>query len=133
MSDKPESISTLLARREYDKAVPLLEVEFAKYPTNVRIHLQLADALAGSGRYEDAAVEYAATSKHYEESGLTVQAIAVRKKLEKVESLIEKSRAEAASAEPAFKDPIPKSPLFENMSEEEREAVTRGMAIVLSV
>jgi len=129
VSDNPESISSLLAKREYVKAVPLLQVESAKYPSNVRIQLQLADALAGAGMLHEAAEAYTKTAAHYTQSGLTVQAIAVEKKLEKVRTLIEQRRAEEASAEPAFNDPAPESPLFENMSDEERAAVISQMVL----
>ena len=47
MAEETESIATLLARREYVRAVPLLKKDLDKYPTNVRIRLQYADALAG--------------------------------------------------------------------------------------
>lgn len=129
MSQNPESIQSLLARREYAKAVPLLKVESEKYPSNVRIQLQLADALAGAGMLEEAVEAYSRTAEHYKQTGLTVQAIAVEKKLEKVNVLLEQRRAESASAEPAFQERAPESPLFENMSDEERAAVVSQMVL----
>lgn len=129
MSDHPESISSLLARRDYASAVPLLKVESSKYPNNVRIQLQLADALAGAGMLDEAVDAYTRTAAHYKQSGLTVQAIAVEKKLEKVAALLEQRRAEQASSEPAFKEPAPESPLFENMTDEERDAVVSQMVL----
>jgi len=129
VADKPESISTLLAKREYARAVPLLKEESAKYPSNVRIQLQLADALAGAGMLEEAIEAYSRTAAHYNQSGLTVQAIAVAKKLEKVASLLEQRKAEEASAQPAFTERPPESPLFENMSDEERSAVVGQMVL----
>jgi hypothetical protein len=129
VSDNPESISSLLARRDYAKAVPLLKLERQKYPTNVRIQLQLADALAGAGMFEEAVDAYGSTAGHYKQNGLTVQAIAVEKKLEKVSALLEQRRAEEASSEPAFDDPAPESPLFENMTDAERNAVVGQMVL----
>lgn len=129
MIENPESISNLLARREYAKAVPLLQVESAKYPSNVRIQLQLADALAGAGLLDEAVGAYTRTAEHYKQSGLTVQAIAVEKKLDKVTALLEQRQAEESNAEPAFKDPAPASPLFENMTDEERNAVVSQMVL----
>ncbi|HVT02417.1 MAG TPA: cyclic nucleotide-binding domain-containing protein [Thermoanaerobaculia bacterium] len=128
MAEETESIATLLARREYVRAVPLLKKDLDKYPTNVRIRLQYADALAGSGNVETALDQYEATSRYYEDNGLTVQAIAVRKKSEKL-------RAAQAAAHPPpapvveERRPVPKSPLFEHLSEEEREAVVREMIL----
>ncbi len=129
MSDNPDSISSLIAKREYAKAVPLLRAEHAKYPKNVRIHLQLADCLTGSGNFDLAVPEYTSIADHYKKAGLTVQAIAIEKKLEKVAALLEQRKAEAASAEPAFTDPGPDSPLFENMTDEERSAVVVRMVL----
>ena len=123
--EETESINTLLAKREYARAVPLLKRDLEKYPSNVRIRLQLADALAGAGSHDEAIEQYEATSNFYDDNGLVVQAIAVRKKLEKLRS----SLGAPAPAAPAPRPQIPKSPLFEEMNEEEREAVVRGMAL----
>jgi len=78
-----QNAATLLARREYSRAVPLLARDLAKYPTNPRIRLQYADALAGAGSHEEAVTQYEETAKYYEDNGLTVQAIAVRDALAK--------------------------------------------------
>src|ERR1043165_8180815 len=88
MAEETENAATLLARREYARAVPLLARDLAKYPTNPRIRLQYADALAGTGSHEEAVKQYEETAKYYEDNGLTVQAIAVRKKAEKVRAKI---------------------------------------------
>ncbi|MBI2215179.1 MAG: cyclic nucleotide-binding domain-containing protein [Acidobacteria bacterium] len=132
MSEQPESISALLARKDYAKAVPLLRKEAAKYPTNVRIKLQLADALAGAGFLEESVGAYEATADYYRDAGLTVQVIGVEKKLEKVKALLSSSTAAAVAEtarEPEFKDPVPRSPLFETMSDEERKAVVDVMVL----
>jgi CRP-like cAMP-binding protein len=129
MNDNPQSISSLLARREYAAAVPLLRVESEKYPSNARIRLQLADALAGAGMFEEAVEAYTRTAAHYKNEGLTVQAIAIEKKLEKITALLEQRQAERESAEPTFKDPAPRSPLFENMTDDERAAVVEQMVL----
>ena len=84
MAEETESGATLLARREYARAVPVLKREHEKYMSNPRIRLQYADALSGAGMADEAIVQYEATAKYYEDNGLTVQAIAVRKKAEKV-------------------------------------------------
>jgi hypothetical protein len=132
VSEQPETISALLAKKDYAKAVPLLRREVEKYPTNVRIKLQFADALAGGGFLEESLGAYEATAAYYRDAGLTVQVIGVEKKLEKVRNLLASSTA-APIAEPApepeFKDPVPRSPLFETMSDEERKAVVEVMEL----
>jgi hypothetical protein len=130
MADEHESGASLLARRDYARAVPLLKTDHEKYPSNPRIRLQYADALAGAGDMGEAVEQYEATAKYYEDNGLTVQAIAVRKKAEKArEQIAAKSpQAEAAGKnEPLFPRAIPKSPLFEILGDAERAAIVQQM------
>jgi cAMP-dependent protein kinase regulator len=131
MAEETESGATLLARREYARAVPVLKREHEKYPSNPRIRLQYADALSGNGMPEEAVTQYEATAKYYEDNGLTVQAIAVRKKAEKVRGQITAAKPTdaAATAEPLFSRPVPKSPLFEVLGDVEREAIVKEMEI----
>ena len=130
MAEETESGATLLARREYSRAVPLLKREHEKYPSNPRIRLQYADALAGAGMADEAVEQYEATAKYYEDNGLTVQAIAVRKKGEKLREQLPKAPPdEAGRSEPLFSRPVPKSALFEVLSDVEREAIVREMEL----
>jgi cAMP-dependent protein kinase regulator len=125
MAEETENAATLLARKEYGRAVPLLKRDLDKYPSNPRIRLQYADALAGDGQAEEAVAQYEHTAKYYEDNGLTVQAIAVRKKAEKVRELV--PAAGKGKDEPLFERPVPKSPLFEILTDEEREALVKEM------
>ena len=131
MAEETESGATLLARREYARAVPVLKREHEKYPSNPRIRLQYADALAGNGQIDEAVGQYEATAKYYEDNGLTVQAIAVRKKAEKAREQLPKSAGDdpAGKTEPLFTHRVPKSPLFEMLTDVEREAIVREMEI----
>jgi len=123
-----ESGANFLARREYAQAVPLLKQDLDKYPSNPRIRLQYAEALAGTGAIAEAVEQYEHTARYYEENGLTVQAIAVRKKSEKVR---EQSSAKSADThgEPVFKAALPKSPLFEVLEADERAALVKEMEL----
>jgi cAMP-dependent protein kinase regulator len=127
MAEETETAATLLARKEYGRAVPVLKRDLDKYPSNPRIRLQYADALAGAGQAEEAVSQYEHTAKYYEDNGLTVQAIAVRKKAEKVRELV--PAAAKGKDEPMFERAVPKSPLFEVLTDEEREAVVKEMAL----
>lgn len=130
MAQETESGASLLARREYARAVPLLKREHEKYPSNPRIRLQYADALAGAGMNDEAIAQYEATAKYYEDNGLTVQAIAVRKKGDKAKAQLPAAESETAGrSEPIFSRPVPKSPLFEMLTPEEREAIVREMEV----
>jgi len=132
MAEETESGATLLAKKEYARAVPLLKREHEKYPSNPRIRLQYADALAGAGQLDDAATQYEATAKYYDDNGLTVQSIAVRKKAEKVQEQLAKNApapSTAGKSEPLFNRSVPASPLFEVLTTDEREAVVREMEL----
>ena len=129
MADETESGASLLARREYARAVPLLKREHEKYPSNPRIRLQYADALAGSGMIDEAITQYEATARYYEDNGLTVQAIAVKKKAEKVSEQLPQPADAAGKTEPLFSRPVPKSPLFEALKDDERDALIKEMEV----
>lgn len=134
MAEETESGATLLARKEYDRAVPVLKREHDKYQNNPRIGLQYADALAGAGMHAEAVEQYERTARYYDDNGLTVQAIAVRKKSEKARDLVQTASAVVQEAEPGKDTPIfnrevPRSPLFEVLSDEEREALIRQMEL----
>jgi tetratricopeptide (TPR) repeat protein len=133
MATETESAATLLARKEYGRAVPLLRRDLEKYPSNPRIRLQFADALAGSGEMDEAVAQYEQTAKYYDDNGLTVQAIAVRKKAEKLQAQAAakspKPDADAARNEPLFNKKLPTSPLLEMLNDEERAAVAKEMEL----
>lgn len=122
MAEAKETSATLLARKEYARAIPLLENDLEKYANNPRIRLQLAEALAGAGRIDEALQRYEETARFYEESELMVQAIAVRKKADKIRAAMKPLAAEA----PPPRE-VPASPLLEVLAPEEREAVAREM------
>jgi cAMP-dependent protein kinase regulator len=135
MAEETESGATLLAKKEYTRAVPLLKREHEKYPSNPRIRLQYADALAGAGDLAEAVAQYEATARYYDDNGLTVQAIAVRKKAEKAQAqLAAKQPAQpeppaAGRTEPLFERKVPRSPLFEVLADDERAALVREMEL----
>lgn len=134
MAEETESGVNLLARKEYARAVPLLKSESEKYPSNPRLRLQYADALAGAEKYQEAIDQYEHTAKYYDDNGLTVQAIAVRKKADKVrEGIGATSPAPApapGTAEPLFGGGnVPPSPLFEVLDAEDRAALIKEMEL----
>src|SRR5260370_29562579 len=134
MANETENAATLLAKKDYAHAVPLLKREHEKYQNNPRIRLQYADALAGNGDLDEAIGQYEATAKYYEDNGLTVQAIAVRKKSEKVRDLAAaktppKTQESADKNKPLFERTLPKSPLFEVLGSEELAALAREMEL----
>ena len=137
MADQTENAASLLAKKDYAQALPLLKNDLEKYPNNPRIRLQYADALAGSGSLSEAIEQYEATAKYYDDNGLTVQAIAVRKKADKAREQGGSSSKPAApppvtagKSEPLFQQPAPaKSPLFEVLNDKERAALVEEMEL----
>lgn len=137
MADQSENAASLLARKEYAQALPLLRTDLEKYPNNPRIRLQYADALAGSGSLGEAIEQYETTAKYYDDNGLTVQAIAVRKKADKAREQGGTSSKPAApppvtagKSEPLFQQPAPvRSPLFEVLNDRERAALVEEMEL----
>ena len=127
--EESESVATLLAQKEYGRAVPLLKRDLDKYPSNPRIRLQYADALAGAGEFDQAVEQYENTANYYEENGLTVQAVAVRKKSEKLRAQQAEPSVEAPKSGPVFHQSMPKISLFEVLEPVEREAVIREMVL----
>lgn len=121
-------INELLARRDYASVIPLLREEIEKYPTNMRLRLQYADSLTGGGELKEALVQYELIARDYDNDGLMVQAIAVRKKAEKVAAQLASGDGEPpGEAKPVLK--APDSPLFEALESEERDAVVQSMKL----
>lgn len=139
MTDQTESAASLLAKKDYARALPLLKSDLEKYPNNPRIRLQYADALAGSGDLAQSIEQYDATAKYYDDNGLTVQAIAVRKKADKAREQGGTSTSSkpasppavtAGKSEPLFQQPPPvRSPLFEVLNDKERAALIEEMEL----
>lgn len=132
MAEETENAASLLAKKEYGRALPLLKRDLDKYPSNPRIRLQYADALAGSGAFDDAMAQYEATAKYYDDNGLTVQAIAVRKKADKAREQLPSASPRpqppaAGKSEPLFQERTVRSPLFEVLNDTEREALIQEM------
>ncbi|MBW3565937.1 MAG: cyclic nucleotide-binding domain-containing protein [Acidobacteria bacterium] len=120
-----EAIRDLLARRDYSGAAALLQSELAKYPKNVRMRLQYAEALSGGGNLEDALIQYDRVANEYEADGLIVQAIGVRKKAEKVAALLGAGALESDQSAPVLR--APESPLFEELEADELDALVAKM------
>ncbi len=142
MAEETENAATLLAKKDYARALPILKNDLDKYPNNPRIRLQYADALLGFGSHDEAVEQYEATAKYYDDNGLTVQAIAVRKKADKAREKLPAGAAapsppkpqppqpDAGKTEPVFEErQVPKSPFFEVLKKEERDALVKEMEL----
>lgn len=73
-----------IARKEYKKAIALLRERISKQPKNPGMRMSLADILLVDGQTEEAIKEYKNLGQLYTEQGFIVKAIAVYKKVLKL-------------------------------------------------
>ena len=125
MSDQ-DTITTLMAARSYLEAVPLLRAAVESNADDVKLRLQLADALAGSGSFEESLDQYGRAESHYQAAGLFVQTMGIKKKIEKVRDAMENAVATSPPA-PHFESPPKKNPLLAELSEDSRNALLAAM------
>ena len=84
-SKQPASVSELIARRKYAKAVDLLMAEFRRGSRDPRLRIQLADVLLLEGRGPKAVPILIGVADEFARDGFAAKAIAVLKKIEKIE------------------------------------------------
>jgi hypothetical protein len=117
-SPKGASVDELIAKKKYAQAVELLLEQFKAGNRDPRLRMQLADVLALSGRGKDAVPILQGLADEYAAEGFAAKAIAVLKKIDKIQpgradvasklaSQVEKKTTQAfqAPATQAFKAP----------------------------
>lgn len=113
---KEASIDELIAKKKYAQAVELLLRQFKDGERDPRLRMQLADVLVLSGKRSQAVPILVGLADEYARDGYAAKAIAVLKKIEKLEpgrkdvgeklaQLIEKKIDEGASVSRAFRAP----------------------------
>lgn len=80
-----DSVAELMARRSYAKAIELIRAQLKQGRGDVRLRLQLADCLILSGRGKDAVGILLELADEYAVEGFSAKAIAVLKKVQKIE------------------------------------------------
>ncbi len=146
-SETKEEPQDLVSEKEYKKAIDVYRERLKQDPDNINLQLQLADALLYYNQIPDALKEYRKVASSYADQGFIVRAIAIYKKMLKVnpgwkeiESLLENlSERLAISSEvpPTVPPPAPaekppavgslelETKLFKDLSREEfRQLVT---------
>ncbi len=78
-------LSELIAQKKYSKAIELLRAQFQEGGQDPRLRLQLADVLAAAGRTGEAVPIYLSLSDEFAREGFTAKAIAVLKKVQKLD------------------------------------------------
>ena len=84
-SKQPASVSDLIARRKYGKAVDLLMAQFREGSRDPRLRLQLADVLTLQGKGQKAIPILIGVADEFARDGFAAKSIAVLKKIEKAE------------------------------------------------
>ncbi len=83
---KNKDPNELLAHKDYEGAIKGFRAILEESPDDMNSRLRLADALSCVGRTEEAIEEYLVVAEDYAERGFLVKAIAVNKKIVKLDS-----------------------------------------------
>src|SRR5262245_51252840 len=79
-----ESAQELIAKKQYPKAIELLQKELKARPKDQRVRLQLADTLVLANRSKDAAPILMGLADEHAHDGFAAKAIAILKRIEKI-------------------------------------------------
>jgi hypothetical protein len=78
-------LAEMIAQRKYAKAIELLRAQFEGGSRDPRLRMQLADVLAAAGRVREAVPLYVSLAEEFARDGFAGKAIAVFKKVQKLE------------------------------------------------
>jgi hypothetical protein len=84
-SKQPASVSDLIARKKYGKAVDALMSQFKEGSRDPRLRIQLADVLVLEGKGQKAVPILIGVADEFAREGFAAKAIAVLKKIDKIE------------------------------------------------
>ena len=78
-------VNTLIAKKNYTKAIEIIQAQLAQKKDDARLRMQLADVMGLAGRGKDAVGILLPLADDYAREGFATKAIAVLKKVEKIE------------------------------------------------
>jgi hypothetical protein len=113
---KDEDVTTLIARKQYAKAIEVIRTQLKTGRPDPRLKLQLADALVLAGKDREAVMILIPLADEFAKEGFAAKAISVLKKIQKLDpgrrdieaklaSLIETKQRQAAVAVPLAPGP----------------------------
>jgi len=79
------AIQELILKKDYAKALEVIQAELRSKPRNVRLRLQQADALIASNREREAIPVLMALADEHAKDGFTAKAIAFLKRIDKIQ------------------------------------------------
>src|SRR5262245_52676942 len=112
---KGEDVLTLIAKKNYAKAIEVLRAQMQGQKTDPRVRMQLADVLVLAGKSREAVVILQPLADEYAREGFAAKAVAVLKKIQKIDpgrrdvdsklaSLIQEKQKAAVVSLPASRD-----------------------------
>lgn len=129
------AVDDLIAQQKYDQAIGLLEERLQTDPENARVRLQYGNALVSKGEKERAAKVFLGLVEQLASDGLVPDAIAVLKKLKRMEparSDLEETLADSyhdRGGHDVAGPLVERSPLFSDFSRDELLEVIRGLEL----
>src|SRR6186997_2338196 len=111
-SKKPDDVNALIAKKDYARAIQLLKHQLEKNRHDSRLRLQLGDLLALAGKTKEAVAILTPLADEFAREGFAAKAVAVLKKIQKIDplqrgvdaklaSLIQEKQKQATVAAPA--------------------------------
>jgi hypothetical protein len=82
---KDEDVPTLIARKQYGKAIAVIKAQLESGPPDPRLRLQLADALVLAERDREALMILVPLADEYAREGFAAKAISVLKKIQRLD------------------------------------------------
>lgn len=82
---KTDDVATLIARKNYSKAIEVIRSQLKSGKPNPRLRMQLADVLILAGKGKEAVMILTPLADEFAKEGFAAQAIAVLKKIQKVD------------------------------------------------
>jgi Cyclic nucleotide-binding domain len=82
---KAEDVATLIARKNYSKAIEVIREQLKTQRADARLRLQLGDVLALAGRDKDAVQVLAPLADEFAREGFAAKAVAILKKIQKLD------------------------------------------------
>jgi hypothetical protein len=82
---REQELAALIAQKKYARAIELLRAQFQGGAADSRLRMQLADVLVAAGRKHEAVPIFLGLADEFARDGFVAKAIAVLKKLERIE------------------------------------------------
>jgi hypothetical protein len=82
---RAEDVATLIARRNYSKAIEVIRAQLKAQKADARLRLQLGDVLALAGRDKEAVQVLAPLADEFAREGFAAKAVAILKKIQKLD------------------------------------------------